>query len=622
MINKTTVLLLATNQLEIAYVRLDDELREIDEKIHVARFGNSFEFESRPAIKVSELRSLLFRYKPHIIHFSGHGRASGEIILEDDAGGMRITGVDELIGILRTIKDNLRLAVFNVCYSKAYAEAFAETFDYAVGMDGLLDRSSAIVFAGSFYQALAFGRSVREAFDAAKEQLTIRALAGANVPVLLIRPGAPDAEPFIFPHKNIEEMSSVLRRLIEGIANPEDRLILQRGISEGSILLEEREDVSVNAEEAETPYKILVRDHQLHISLSPPAYRLVRAKVLPPPPGLPPPLPHSVFIGREGALEDVKRLLENVKAPAGQANISVVRGWPGVGKTSLVGVIGRDAEVATMYPQGVLWTSLEKHPNLLSEFARWGRALGTDDILRAPTLKEATARLADLLRHRRMLLIVDDVWYTEHAVPFMEIMGKECALLVTTRMTKVAEDLTRGEERIYLLPGLTEENGLKLLRILAPAIVEHHHDECRELVRELECLPLGLHVAGNLLKSEARMGWGVSELLREIHEGAKLMQARAPLDRIQGETIPTVSALLMKSTDMLDDFTRECFAFLGAFSPKPATFDLAAMKAVWEVDDPKPIVRKLVGHGLLEPMESGRFQMHSLLVDHANSLCT
>jgi hypothetical protein len=135
-------------------------------------------------------------------------------------------------------------------------------------------------------------------------------------------------------------------------------------------------------------------------------------------------------------------------------------------------------------------------------------------------------------------------------------------------------------------------------------------------------LPLALHVAGRLLRSEAKLGWGVADLIREIREGARLIPEAAPNDRIEGETIPTVSALLMKSTDVLDGFTRECFAFLGAFAPKPATFDLAAIKAVWEVDDAKPIVRELVRHGLLEPAGSGRFQMHRILVDHARSLCT
>jgi hypothetical protein len=83
--------------------------------------------------------------------------------------------------------------------------------------------------------------------------------------------------------------------------------------------------------------------------------------------------------------------------------------------------------------------------------------------------------------------------------------------------------------------------------------------------------------------------------------------------------IPSVSSLLHRSTDVLDKFTRDCFICLGAFAPKPATFDLAALKTVWQVDDPRPAVRALVDHGLLEPVGGGRFQMHRILVDHARS---
>jgi hypothetical protein len=60
---------------------------------------------------------------------------------------------------------------------------------------------------------------------------------------------------------------------------------------------------------------------------------------------------------------------------------------------------------------------------------------------------------------------------------------------------------------------------------------------------------------------------------------------------------------------------------LGAFAPKPATFDLEAMRVVWDVDDPIPTVRRLVDRGLLAPIVSqGRFQMHAVLVKHAQAL--
>lgn len=145
------------------------------------------------------------------------------------------------------------------------------------------------------------------------------------------------------------------------------------------------------------------------------------------------------------------------------------------------------------------------------------------------------------------------------------------------------------------------------------------------MVRDLERLPLTLQVAGRWLQSERSVGFSVIELLSELREGVKLLQAKAPPDRTdpEKETTPTVAALLQKSTDRLDPFTRDCFAYPGPFAPKPATFDLAALKAVWQVENPKPIVRTLVNRGLLERApDLDRYQLHSLLVMHAKSLLT
>jgi nucleoside phosphorylase len=337
----------------------------------------------------------------------------------------------------------------------------------------------------------------------------------------------------------------------------------------------------------------------------------------------PPPAP-EIFLGRDEEMAELKRRLGILREEQSSGPVQVltaVRGWPGIGKTATATVLAHDADLLTAFPDGVLWTSLGPSPNLLSELATLGRALGTDEILRAPTLKEAASLLAAHLCNKRMLLIVDDVWEVEHVVPFQQARGEDCALLVTTRQPGVVNGLSLSDEAIYNLPALTEDRALDLLRILVPNVVAEHGDACRQLARDVECLPLALHVAGRLLNAESQMGWGVADLLNDLREGARLIEAKAPADMMdyETETIPTVAALLKKSTDRLDDFTRDCFAFLGPFAPKPATFDLDAMKAVWIVEDPKPIARKLVERGLLEPVGS-RFQMHALLVAHANSL--
>ena len=337
-----------------------------------------------------------------------------------------------------------------------------------------------------------------------------------------------------------------------------------------------------------------------------------------------PPVEPPLFIGRDEDLYSIKEKLGIVTSkerPSSIQLLTAVRGWPGVGKTAIATVLSRDLDIEKAFPDGVLWTSLGQEPNILTEMATWGRALGTDELLCVPTLKKVTFLLTSLLKNKRMLLIVDDIWEIEHVIPFKQAKGKDCALLMTTRLPSVADGLELPSNAIYNLPVLTEDRAFELLSILAPSVTKLHPRECRELVRDIECLPLALHVAGQLLNTEEKKGWGVTDLLKELKEGAKIINSKAPNDLIdlEKQTIPTVATLFQKSTARLDEQIRDCFAFLGPFAPKPATFDLDAMKAVWLVDDPKPIARILIDHGLLEPLGSGRFQMHALLVSHAKS---
>lgn len=348
---------------------------------------------------------------------------------------------------------------------------------------------------------------------------------------------------------------------------------------------------------------------------------------LPAPPALgsAPPKP-ALIIGRDGDLQVLKQRIgiSSVSThPTPLKVLTAVRGWPGVGKTTLAAALAHDPELSARFPDGVLWASLGQRPNLFGELAAWGRALGISDLNQARTIEEAANLLRGLLRTKRYLLIVDDVWQAEHVMPF-NVGGSGCALLVTTRLPEVARAIAPTPEDVYVLGVLNETDALTLLRALAPAVVAENEAASRELVNDLEGLPLAIQVAGRLLHAEASYGFGVAQLLADIRAGAKLIEAQAPADRAElaNETTPTVAALLKKSTDLLDPHTLDCFAYLGAFAPKPATFDAEAMKAVWEVDDPKPIIRKLVDRGLLEPSSQGRFWMHAILVSHAKSFLT
>jgi hypothetical protein len=117
-------------------------------------------------------------------------------------------------------------------------------------------------------------------------------------------------------------------------------------------------------------------------------------------------------------------------------------------------------------------------------------------------------------------------------------------------LPKVAVDLTNDSKRTYILPVLTEESAILLLRHLIPAVVEQHPDLCRELAHGLEYLPLSLHVAGRLLRREAEMGFDVIESIGEIRAGA-IIEESAPPDEARSGSRSSLRALLERSTDWL-----------------------------------------------------------------------
>ena len=339
--------------------------------------------------------------------------------------------------------------------------------------------------------------------------------------------------------------------------------------------------------------------------------------------GLAPALP-SIFIGREKAMQELRQRLCR-QNPAEDQNVQVltaIRGWPGVGKTSTASVLAHDPEVMAHFPDGVLWTSLRVNPNILPALLSWGTAMGLDIINKAKNVSEASAFLAAYLRNKQMLLIIDDVWKSSDALPFM-IGGQNCATLLTTRLPIIASRLVASPDQIYPLNVLEEEDSFTLMQLIAPQVVESYPEETYSLIRKLEGLPLALQVAGRLLQAEFSTGYSVNDLIKEISSTSRILNEQAPADQenLSNATTPTIAALLYRSLEHLDEATRNKYALLGAIAPSPAKFDQNIIASIWQTHNPRPMIKTLVDRGLLEYLpKSQLFQMHSLLVMLAQSL--
>jgi hypothetical protein len=94
-----------------------------------------------------------------------------------------------LVGLIRTLKDNLRVIVLNACFSESQAEALAEYVEGAVGMRAEIGDRAARIFSAAFYRAIGYGRSLQDAFDLGINAMQLAGLRVDAVPRLFTRAG-------------------------------------------------------------------------------------------------------------------------------------------------------------------------------------------------------------------------------------------------------------------------------------------------------------------------------------------------------------------------------------------------------------------------------------------------
>ena len=186
---KKQILFLAANPVGTTSLALDEECREITQIIRAAQHRDSLELISHWSVRPEDLLQYLNQHRPHIVHFSGHGISTEEIILLDKNRNPKAVSAAAIKQLFTTLKDNVRVVVLNACYSRSQAEAIVEVVDCAIGMRKAIGDNAAITFAAAFYQAVGFGRSIESAFQSGKTALMLEGIPEENTPELLCRKG-------------------------------------------------------------------------------------------------------------------------------------------------------------------------------------------------------------------------------------------------------------------------------------------------------------------------------------------------------------------------------------------------------------------------------------------------
>jgi hypothetical protein len=188
------VLFLKSNPEGTPPLKLDEEVRLITQKIRDSEYRDVLKLETLRAVRTSDLLQALNEHQPQIVHFSGHGSQLGEIVLMDNNRQAKPVSAEALKMLFTSLKKaNIRVVVLNACFSQIQAEAIAEVVDCVIGMSAAIRDSVAITFAASFYSAIGFGCSIKEAFDQGKTAITLEGIPGTDTPQLLTRTGVDPA---------------------------------------------------------------------------------------------------------------------------------------------------------------------------------------------------------------------------------------------------------------------------------------------------------------------------------------------------------------------------------------------------------------------------------------------
>ena len=180
-----SVLFLSADPTNASRLRLGEELREIQEKLQLAKLRDQFVLEQRMSVRPADISQALLDVRPEIVHFSGHGAVTGELCFENQQGETHSVRPEALAALFEQFANQVKCVLLNACYSQTQANAIARYIDYVIGMNKAVDDKAAIVFAIGFYQALGAGRAVEDAYNLGCVQIQLQGIPEHLTPVLL-----------------------------------------------------------------------------------------------------------------------------------------------------------------------------------------------------------------------------------------------------------------------------------------------------------------------------------------------------------------------------------------------------------------------------------------------------
>jgi hypothetical protein len=162
-LKKKKILILAANPKTTPQLRLDEEIREINEGLRRSNYRDRFVIYSVLDPGQRDLRRALLDHNPDIVHFTGHGNKEGLLVVDEMGMAVHVS-TEVLSGLFELFSDKVECVILSACYSVHQANAIGKHIKYVIGMRREIEDKAAIEFAIGFYDGLGAGRSLEDAF--------------------------------------------------------------------------------------------------------------------------------------------------------------------------------------------------------------------------------------------------------------------------------------------------------------------------------------------------------------------------------------------------------------------------------------------------------------------------
>ena len=181
-----SILLLAANPKGTVSLRLQEEEREIRERLRLAGYGK-VPINSTGATRTRDIQQAMLDFKPQVVHFTGHGAGKDGLAFEDGTGQPKLVDSDALANLFKLFSSRVECVVLNACYSQVQAEAIAQHINYVIGMSQAIGDRAAIEFSVGFYTALGAGESIEFAYELGCNAIQLEGIAEHLTPVLFVK---------------------------------------------------------------------------------------------------------------------------------------------------------------------------------------------------------------------------------------------------------------------------------------------------------------------------------------------------------------------------------------------------------------------------------------------------